>query len=120
MRIQSGSNNNRLSIRNTKSTPSSLTFNFELEKQLKANEEKKEDPSGKLVTSHEGGYIRQYIVSSDGSKILVSEIKQDSDEATLIENYTNNDTRPQSEGISQNTEQMLNLLNFHAGIISKK
>ncbi|OAB41741.1 hypothetical protein [Paenibacillus glacialis] len=117
MRIQSGINNNRLSIQNARSNPLQLTFNFELEKQLKAKEEKKEDPSGKLVTSHEGGYIRQYIVSSDGSKILVSEIKQNTDEATLTENYTNHSTRPSSEGISHNTEQIMNLLNYNAGII---
>ncbi|HEY2491899.1 MAG TPA: hypothetical protein VGI33_03090 [Paenibacillus sp.] len=122
MRIESGNSNFGFSAHHTKSNPSSLVFKFNLEEQQqKINEEKKEEKTGQLITSREGGYVRQYIVRSDGTRILVSEIKQENDETTPTENYmdTLSFARLQNDRIHQNTEQMISLLNYQAGIVSK-
>lgn len=87
VRIQSGNSHLGFSLQNTKANLTSLVFKFDLEEQQKAIVEKKDEKTGKLVTSREGGYVRQYIVNSDGIKILVSEI---------------------------NTEQIISLLNYQA------
>lgn len=78
--------------------------------------EKQEDKKGKLVTTREGAYIRQYIVRPDGSKFLLSETQQ-----TIETDATGNDhnvpinAHPLQSGFSQKTKEMINLLNFQVG-----
>jgi hypothetical protein len=81
-------------------------------------DEKAEEKKGKLVTAREGAYVRQYLVGADGSKILLSEMKQAEAETTSTDAYS-----PQAiggfnlteNGMSRNTQETLNLLNLQIG-----
>lgn len=88
-------------------------------------ENKSEEKKGKLVTTKEGPYVRQYLVHSDGSKVLLSEIKQAEveDEATPTENYSRLLTKPsnhhdQADAMSENTEDIISFLNQLVGNIT--
>lgn len=74
---------------------------------------KREESQGKLVTVREGGYLRQYIVRPDGSKVLLSETKQS--EETAVESASRLLSKPYGSGVSLNTEEALGLLNLQAG-----
>ncbi|GAA0136388.1 hypothetical protein YSY43_32290 [Paenibacillus sp. YSY-4.3] len=118
MRISLGSNSIAVSpqTQNTSRSQSTLEYKFALEEPEAIEELKKEEHSGKLVTSREGGYIRQYLVKADGTAILISELQQDAAPAV---NYTERPANGmQSDGVHQNAEEMISLLNFQAGIIN--
>ena len=91
----------------------------------KENEEKKDKPvekKGKLVSAREGAYIRQYLVNSDGSKVLLSETKQAEEEATSTENYSrllpnSNKGQNTDDGMSNNSKEIISLLNLQIGNI---
>ncbi|WP_289355515.1 MULTISPECIES: hypothetical protein [unclassified Paenibacillus] len=83
-------------------------------------EEKEGDKKGRLVTAREDGYIRQYLVRPDGSKVLLSETQQNDsfqtakiDQLPVAINYLHS---PQS-GFSMNTKETIALLNLHAGAV---
>lgn len=75
---------------------------------------KKEEGKGKLVTVKEGGYLRQYIVRPDGSKILLSEMKQHDDGADTSSSQRLTPL-PQTDGTNSNTKLALELLSLQAG-----
>ncbi|MFD3259180.1 hypothetical protein ACE3MQ_11275 [Paenibacillus lentus] len=97
-----------------------LEYKFSLEESESDEEQKKEDHSGKLVTSREGGYIRQYLVKADGTQILISELQEDAESAPAANHMSRPANSMQSDGIHQNAEEMISLLNFQAGIINNK
>lgn len=97
-----------------------LEYKFSLEEPEADEEQKKEDHSGKLVTSREDGYIRQYLVKTDGTKILISELQDDAVLAPAVNHMSRPANSMQSDGVHQNTEEMISLLNFQAGIINNK
>ncbi|MCR8843444.1 hypothetical protein NQ117_07090 [Paenibacillus sp. SC116] len=84
-------------------------------------EKKQDDKKGKLVTAREGAYLRQYLVQADGSKVLLSEVKQMAEQpletgpdspTSLHAPTINGENHP----FSGNTKAMMNLLNFQAGV----
>lgn len=85
----------------------------------KQESDEKENKKGKLVTTREDGYIRQYLVRPDGSKVLLGETKQTFDE--VIGNAESSiDQQPVNNlasNSSQNTLDMMALLNFYAGAV---
>ncbi|MGN7761838.1 hypothetical protein [Paenibacillus sp. 22594] len=92
----------------------------------KKEEDEKKDKSvekkGKLVTAKEGAYIRQYIVYSDGSKVLLSEIKQAEKESTSTENnsqllFNSKKNQNVDDGMSNNSKELVSLLNLQVGNI---
>ncbi|OKP82347.1 hypothetical protein A3844_12545 [Paenibacillus helianthi] len=91
----------------------------------KKEEEKKDKPvekKGHLVTAKEGAYIRQYIVNSDGSKVLLSEIKQAENESTSTENnsqllFNSKKNQNVEDGMSNNSKELVSLLNQQVGNI---
>ncbi|RJG22458.1 hypothetical protein [Paenibacillus thiaminolyticus] len=93
-----------------------LLFEAVLKDAAKQEEEKQEDKKGKLVTTREGAYIRQYIVRPDGSRVLLSETRQSvgTDDMGNDQNLPDNAPLVQS-GISQSTKEIIVLLNFQAG-----
>ncbi|MBH5317828.1 hypothetical protein I6N90_08425 [Paenibacillus sp. GSMTC-2017] len=77
--------------------------------------DKSVEKKGKLITAKEGAYVRQYLINSDGSKVLLNETKQAADEGISTENYsrslskqtiTQNDT----DGMNENTKETIQLL----------
>ncbi|MBD8498632.1 hypothetical protein [Paenibacillus arenosi] len=90
-------------------------------REAEQKEEKENEKRGKLVTAREGGYVRQYLVQADGSKILLAEVKQ-STEQPNGENKESSETlaatQVNRQGIhtNRNTKSMMNLLNFQAGV----
>ncbi|NGP59369.1 hypothetical protein FLT15_13700 [Paenibacillus thiaminolyticus] len=93
-----------------------LLFESVLKDAAKQEEEKQEDKKGKLVTTREGAYIRQYIVRPDGSRVLLSETRQSvgADDMGHDQNLPDNAPLVQS-GMSQITKEIIDLLNFQAG-----
>jgi hypothetical protein len=93
-----------------------LLFEAVLKDVAKQEEEKQEDKKGKLVTTREGAYIRQYIVRPDGSRVLLSETQQSvgTDAMGNDENPPDHAPLVQS-GMSQSTKEIIDLLNFQAG-----
>ncbi|WP_051217593.1 hypothetical protein [Paenibacillus assamensis] len=90
-------------------------------KEAEQKESKENEKRGKLVTAREGGYLRQYLVQADGSKILLTEVKQNAVHPTgeaeenstaLAAAFTNRNGIP----ASNNTKSMMELLNFQAGV----
>ncbi|MEK4524748.1 MULTISPECIES: hypothetical protein [Paenibacillus] len=84
----------------------------------KEDEEKKDksvEKKGQLVTAREGAYTRQYLVNSDGSKVLLSETKHAEGEATSTENYSrflsNSNKNQNDDGMSNNSKEIVSLLN---------
>ncbi|WP_019637411.1 hypothetical protein [Paenibacillus fonticola] len=123
MRISAGNNYSAASRKayNADRYNHSLEYKFDIEGQPETSEDqKKSGQTGKLVTSREGSFIRQYLVREDGSQILISEFQQDAEFAPTT-NYTKNTVnRMHKDGIHQNTEEMIGLLNFQAGIINSR
>lgn len=93
-------------------------YTFELGKEQDDDQSKKsKESSGKLVTCREGGYIRQYIVRADGSRILLSEMKEpQSDGAPQMQEDNKAVHGQQEDSMGQNTKDMIQLLNVQAGI----
>ncbi|OZI12955.1 hypothetical protein CEW92_03900 [Bacillaceae bacterium SAS-127] len=61
-----------MSYKNSRNGNKPYTF-----EDLKLPEDKDgKDKKGKFETRRENGYIRQYIIKQDGSKILISEVKE--------------------------------------------
>lgn len=90
-----------------------------LKETMNKEEEKEGDKKGRLVTAREDGYIRQYLVRPDGSKVLLGETKQTFDEVSsntesLVAQQPMNNL---SSNSSQNTQDMMALLNFYAGAV---
>ncbi|MFL1673257.1 hypothetical protein ABEV00_19025 [Paenibacillus thiaminolyticus] len=114
MRIDS--NYRFLSSTQRKNQNNELLFESVLKDVAKQEEEKQEDKKGKLVTTREGAYIRQYMVRPDGSRVLLSETQQlmETDAGGYDQNPNNNAPLVQS-GMSQSTKEMIDMLNFQAG-----
>ncbi|MDR0268181.1 hypothetical protein [Paenibacillus sp.] len=95
-----------------------LEYTFELGQEQDADQpNKSKGTGGKLVTCREGGYIRQYIVRADGSRILLSEMKEPkSDAASLMQTDNEADYGKQEDSMGQSTEDVIQLLNVQAGI----
>lgn len=93
-------------------------YTFELGKEQNDDKSNKsKESSGKLVTCREGGYIRQYIVRADGSRILLSEMKEpQSDAAPQMQEGKKGVHGEQEDSMGQNTKDMIQLLNVQAGI----
>ncbi|BFH14038.1 hypothetical protein WJ0W_003602 [Paenibacillus melissococcoides] len=99
-----------------KSQQNDLLFEAVLKDAAKQEEEKQGDKKGRLVTAREGEYIRQYIVRPDGSRVLLSEAKQTFEtEAMGNDPSAPNEAQPVQSGMSQNTKDMIGLLNFQVG-----
>ncbi|MNO17141.1 hypothetical protein D3C76_68340 [compost metagenome] len=117
--------NQRNNLSNNKALFKSTLLIQTVEK--KEDEEKKDksvEKKGQLVTAREGAYIRQYLVNSDGSKVLLSETKQAEDEATSTENYSrllSNSNKNQNidDGMSNNSKEIVSLLNQQIGNINQ-
>lgn len=120
--------NQRNNLSNNKALFKSTLLIQTVEKKEDEDEEKKEktvEKKGKLVTAREGAYIRQYLINSDGSKVLLSETKQAENEATSTENYSrllSNSNKNQNidNGISNNSKEIVSLLNQQIGNITSK
>ncbi|WP_110930821.1 hypothetical protein [Paenibacillus bouchesdurhonensis] len=115
-----GHNYNAVSPKAQNRSQALLEYKFALEESKADEEQKKDDHSGKLVTSREGGYIRQYLVKADGTRILISELQEDAESTPLTNHTSRLENHMHSDGIHQNTEEMISLLNFQAGIINNK
>lgn len=118
MRIQAGQTVSTYSQRSRNGASQQL-FESTLMK-VENKEEKPEEKKGKLVTTKEGAYVRQYLVGSDGSKILLSETKQSEDDTTATENYQPPTIAAPSpnmneSGMSHNAKEALNLVNLQMG-----
>ncbi|GAA0359589.1 hypothetical protein [Bacillus horti] len=111
MKINLSVNNKFLGLQTTSVKNKELFKSTLLEKQ-----EKEESSKGKLVTTREGGYVRQYIVSPKGDKILLSEVKaHDEVESSRTENYQRPIPKNNLDGLSENTNEILNLLHLETG-----
>lgn len=108
MRIESDYTNWN-SAKLKKAEPAQESFELILQKT-----KQEEENQGKLVTVREGGYVRLYIVRSDGSKIWLSETKQYEDGAAASPSHLLT-SLPQTGGMSLNTKEALDLLNLQAG-----
>ncbi|WP_068781205.1 hypothetical protein [Paenibacillus sp. GM2] len=93
-------------------------YMFELGKEQTDNpSNKSKESSGKLVTCRENGYIRQYIVRADGSRILLSEMQEPQSDAAPQRQEGDKALHSEQEGsMDQNTKDMIQLLNVQAGI----
>lgn len=93
-------------------------YTFELGQDQDADRSNKaKGSSGKLVTCREGGYIRQYIVRADGSRILLSEMKEPQTDATPPnQDDSKADHGGHGDSLNRNTEDVIQLLNVQAGI----
>jgi len=92
-------------------------YTFELGKEQDDQSNKSKESSGKLITCRESGYIRQYIVRADGSRILLSEMKEpQGDAAPQVPEGNKAVHDAQKASMGQNTEDMIQLLNVQAGI----
>lgn len=88
--------------------------------QLLQKSTKEEEGKGKLITVREGGYLRQYMVRPDGSKMLLSETKQyDSESAASSSNLSLSLPRA-GGGMGRNTKDALDLLCLQAGVVGTR
>ncbi|MEH6945384.1 hypothetical protein [Bacillus sp. JJ722] len=83
-----------------------VAFNFK--DFILTDEEKMKEKKGRLEVRREDGYIRQYIILSDGSKKLISEAKET--EFNSLNLNKNADTTNQNNKQSNATE-LMQLLN---------
>ncbi|KOP64616.1 hypothetical protein AMS62_04635 [Bacillus sp. FJAT-18019] len=97
------------SVRQKQAKPAQEGFELLLQKS-----HKEEEGKGKMVTVKEGGYLRQYIVRPDGSKILLSEMKQH-DDGTDTSSAQRLKPLLQADGTNTNTKEALELLSLQAG-----
>lgn len=96
--------------------PAEYTFELGKEQGDDPSNKSKEN-SGKLVTCRESGYIRQYIVRADGSRILLSEMKEPQSGAVSQIQEGNKELHgEQADSMGQNTKDVIELLNLQAGI----
>lgn len=87
--------------------------------QLLQKSTKEEEGKGKLITVREGGYLRQYMVRPDGSKMLLSETKQyESESAASSSNLSL--SLPRAGGLGLNTKDALDLLCLQAGVVGTR
>ncbi|TQR46255.1 hypothetical protein [Paenibacillus popilliae] len=110
----------RISPAAKRSKPQSEPLFADTMKEIQKQEsDEKENKKGKLVTAREDGYIRQYLVRPDGSKVLLGETKQTfgefigNAESSVAQQPVNN----LSSNSSQSTQDMMALLNFYAGAV---
>lgn len=87
--------------------------------QLLQKSKKEEENKGKLVTVREGGYLRQYMVQPDGSKMLLSETKQYESESAASSTDLSM-SLPRTGGMSLNTKDALDLLCLQAGAVGTR
>ncbi|OME92914.1 MULTISPECIES: hypothetical protein [Paenibacillus] len=87
--------------------------------QLLQKNKKEEEGKGKMVTVREGGYLRQYMVRPDGSKMLLSETKQFESE-TAASSTDLSMSLPRAGGMSLNTKEALDLLCLQAGAVGTR
>jgi len=64
---------------------------------------KSKPKKNRVLIEKENGYVRQYLVKEDGTKILISEMQEDTTKQTANHNESN--TR-------SNTDDLMKLLNF--------
>lgn len=50
---------------------------------------KSKSQKNRVITEKENGYVRQYLVKDDGSKILISEMREDTTQQTRTHNESN-------------------------------
>jgi hypothetical protein len=87
--------------------------------QLLQKNKKEEEGKGKMVTVREGGYLRQYMVRPDGSKMLLSETKQFESESAAS-STDRSMSFPRAGGMSLNTKEALDLLCLQAGAVGSR
>lgn len=87
--------------------------------QLLQKNKKEEEGKGKMVTVREGGYLRQYMVRPDGSKMLLSETKQFESE-TAASSTDLSMSLPRAGGMSLNAKEALDLLCLQAGAVGTR
>ncbi len=123
MRIHSNTTN-YLKYQRTGNNKTNNLFETNLqEKEMEKKDEKQDGKKGKLVTCREGSYVRQYIMKSDGSKILVSELKQNESEistSSRAQNPAYSKNNPSQHGMNINTKEALHILNLNAGVFCKR
>ncbi|GED17771.1 hypothetical protein [Aneurinibacillus migulanus] len=123
MRIHSNTTN-YLKYQRTGNNKTNNLFETNLqEKEMEKKDEKQDGKKGKLVTCREGSYVRQYIMKSDGTKILVSELKQNESEISTSSHDQNpaySKNNPRQHGMNTNTKEALHTLNLNAGIFCKR
>ncbi|MGE7920987.1 hypothetical protein ACQKM9_18915 [Viridibacillus sp. NPDC093762] len=68
---------------------------------------KSKSKKNRVITEKENGYVRQYLVKEDGTKILISEMREDTAKQAPIHNGSN--TR-------SNTDDLMKLLNFSTNV----
>ncbi|MEC0203723.1 hypothetical protein P4H39_13860 [Paenibacillus lautus] len=87
--------------------------------QLFQKSKKEEEGKAKLITVREGGYLRQYMVRPDGSKMLLNETKQyESESAASSSNLSL--SLPRAGGKGLNTKDALDLLCLQAGAVGTR
>ncbi|WP_127589668.1 hypothetical protein [Paenibacillus lautus] len=87
--------------------------------QLLQKSKKEEEGKGKLITVREGGYLRQYMVRPDGSKMLLSETKQYKSESAASSSNLSL-SLPRAGGMGLNTKDALDLLCLQAGVVGTR
>ncbi|MBT2765536.1 hypothetical protein [Paenibacillus sp. ISL-20] len=87
--------------------------------QLLRKNKKEEEGKGKMVTVREGGYLRQYMVRPDGSKMLLSETKQVESESAASSTDLSM-SLPRAGRMSLNTKEALDLLCLQAGAVGTR
>ncbi|WP_338753615.1 hypothetical protein [Bacillus sp. FJAT-52991] len=96
-------NTNPISYKTMRNENKSYTF-----EDLKLPEDKDEKgKKGKFETRRENGYIRQYVIKPDGSKILISEVKEPKVEVSSKKMELNDQ--------QSNTKHLMDLLSMSVG-----
>ncbi|MFC4307438.1 hypothetical protein [Cohnella boryungensis] len=86
--------------------------------ETETKEDKPDEKKGKLVAVSEEGYMRQYLVRPDGTKVLLSEMKEREEGAETTGNYSRPQAAPlpiQEDGLGRNARELIDLLNLQAG-----
>ncbi|MGE7838965.1 hypothetical protein [Viridibacillus arvi] len=64
---------------------------------------KSKSKKNQVITEKENGYVRQYLVKEDGTKILISEMQEDTTKQAPIHNESN-------------TNELMKMLNFSTNV----
>lgn len=64
---------------------------------------KSKSKKNQVITEKENGYVRQYLVKEDGTKILISEMREDTTKQAPVHNESN-------------THDLMKLLNFSTNV----
>ncbi|KOO48219.1 hypothetical protein [Viridibacillus arvi] len=64
---------------------------------------KSKSKKNQVITEKENGYVRQYLVKEDGTKILISEMREDTTKQAPIHNESN-------------TNDLMKMLNFSTNV----